>query len=370
MNILILGAGAVGIYMGGRLAEAGHGVTFIARPATAEALRAGVRLKFKSEEKTVREISVCTSPAQALASQRGSYDVLVFALKSFDTAAALSELRAATHPERTLSTLSDSRRAKWQSKHALSEVEGEPPPILCLQNGVDNEPEIARMFGAERVIAGTVTTAVSLVKAGEIVVERERGVGVALGHVLSLPLAEALAGAGFKTRTYPAVGPMKWTKLLTNLIGNATSAILDLSAAELFADPRLFAVERAMLLECLAVMRALKYEVVALPGVPTRLLAFALERLPPFVARLLVGRGVSAGRGAKMPSFHVDLHVRQRQTEVHWLNGAVVRHGAEVGVPTPVNQILTETLEALSEGRLNKEDFRRNPEALLRLING
>ena len=343
MNFLILGAGAIGIYIGGRLAEAGHGVTFIARPAAAEALRAGVRLKFKDEEKTVREISVCTSPAQALAAQRGSYDVLVFALKSFDTATALSELCAVTTT---------------------------PPPLLCLQNGVDNEPEIARMFGAEHVIAGTVTTAVSLVRAGEIVVERERGVGIALGHALSLPLAEALAGAGFKTRTYPAAGPMKWSKLFANLIGNATSAILDLSTAELFADPRLFAVERAMLLECLAVMRALKQDVVDLPGIPTRLLAFALAGLPPFLARPLVRRGVSAGRGAKMPSFHVDLHARQRQTEVHWLNGAVVRHGAQVGVPTPVNQILTETLEALSEGHLSKEDFRRKPEALLRLING
>jgi 2-dehydropantoate 2-reductase len=342
MNFLILGAGAIGIYIGGRLAEAGHGVTFIARPAAAEALRrAGVRVKFKGGEKAVREVSVFTSPAQAFAD--GSYDVLVLALKSFDTAAALSELQAVTSA---------------------------PPPILCLQNGVDNESEIARTFGAERVIAGTVTTAVSLVQAGEIVVERERGVGLALGHALSLQIMEALAGAGFKTRTYPAAGPMKWSKLLVNLIGNATSAILDLSTAELFADRRVFAIERAMLLECLAVMRALKYEVVDLPGVPVRLVAFGLERLPPFLVQPLLGRAVSSGRGKKMPSFHVDLHLRQRQTEVYWLNGAVARHGAELGVPTPVNRILTETLGALSEGRLSKEDFRRKPEALLRLING
>jgi len=47
----------------------------------------------------------------------------------------------------------------------------------------------------------------------------------------------------------------------------------------------------------------------------------------------------------------------------------VARRGAERGVPTPVNQALTNTLEALSEGKLNKEAFRRRPEALLRLIN-
>jgi len=342
MNLLILGAGAIGIYIGGRLAEAGHRVTFIARPAAAEVLRqAGVRLKFNGEEKTVRDISVCTSPAQALA--EGAYDFMVFALKSFDTTAALAELRAVTPT---------------------------PPPIVCLQNGVDNEPEIARAFGAERVIAGTVTTAVSLVKPGEIMVERERGVGLALGHALSLKITEALTSAGFKTRVYPAAGPMKWSKLLVNLIGNATSAILDLSTAELFADRRVFAIERAMLLECLAVMRALKYEGVDLPGVPVRLLAFGLEQLPPFIIQPLLGRAVSGGRGKKMPSLHIDLHSGRRPLEVRWLNGAVARHGAELGVPTPVNHILTETLEALSEGRLSQEDFRRKPEVLLRLLNG
>jgi len=341
MKILVFGAGAIGIYVGGRLAEAGHAVTFIARPAAAEALRAaGLRLKFKDRERVVKDISVAASPAQALAA--GEYDFIVLALKSFDTAAALAELRAVTPT---------------------------PPPILCLQNGVDNEPEIARVFGAEQVIAGTVTTAVSRLGPGAVSVERERGVGVALGHALSLKITEALMGAGFNVHTYPAAGPMKWSKLLVNLIGNATSAIVDLSTAEVYADRRLFAVERAMLVECLAVMRALKYEVVDLPGVPVRLIALAVERLPQFVVQPLLGRGVSAGRGGKMPSFHIDLHTRQRRTEVGWLNGAVARHGAELGVPTPVNHILTETLEALSEGRLSKEDFRRKPEALLRLMN-
>jgi 2-dehydropantoate 2-reductase len=69
-----------------------------------------------------------------------------------------------------------------------------------------------------------------------------------------------------------------------------------------------------------------------------------------------------------MPSFHIDLHSGRGQTEVRWLNGAVVRHGEQLGLPTPVNRLLTETLEGLSAGQLSNDDFRHNPEKLWRLI--
>jgi 2-dehydropantoate 2-reductase len=340
MKVLVYGAGAIGTYLGGSLADAGHKVTFLARPSAAEVLRAnGLCLKLKDGAKIIRQITVATSPNEALADE--PYDFIVFALKSYDTAAALAELRAVT---------------------------AAPPPILCLQNGVDNEPEIARVFGPDRVIAGTVTTAVSKLGVGEIVVERERGIGIALGHALSAEIAEALSGAGLKLRTYPAAGPMKWSKLLTNLIGNATSAILDLPVSEIFVDKRLFALEVTALRECLAVMRALKFAPVDLPGTPVRALAFAVERLPTFLAQTVLKRAVGASRGGKMPSFHIDLHSGRGKTEVRWLNGAVARYGAEHGVPTLINHTFTETLEALSVGQLNKEDFHRRPGALLRLI--
>ena len=343
MKVLVFGAGAIGLYVGGSLAEAGHTVTFVARPQVAEAIQgAGVRLKEKSTERTIREVPATTSPAEALAA--APHDVIVFALKSYDTAAALAQLREAT---------------------------AAPPPFLCLQNGVDNEPEIARRFGADRVIAGTVTTAVSKSGAAEITVERRRGVGIALGHPLSSQIVEALTGAGLNARAYLAPAPMKWSKLLTNLIGSATSAILDMPVAEVFADRRLFAVEVAALRECLGVVRALGFAVVDLPGTPVRALAFAVQRLPLGLAQPLLKQGAGAGRGGKMPSFHIDLHAPRGKgkTEVRWLHGAVARYGAKCGVPAPVNQRLTDTLEALSTGALQQEDFRRQPEALLRLIN-
>jgi 2-dehydropantoate 2-reductase len=337
MRVLILGAGAIGGYLGVSLAQAGHTVTYLARPATAAHLRAhGLRLTQGDRQSVIAQPNIVESATSAFSEP---HDVLVFALKSFDTASALTELRATT----------DS-----------------PPPILCLQNGVDNESEIARVFGAERVIAGTVTTAVGKRGLADFVVERQRGVGVALGQPLSERLLAALNEAGLNARGYRSEKALKWSKLLTNLVGNATSAILDLTVAEVFADARLFALEQAQLRECLRVMQALNADVVDLPGTPVRALALGAQ-LPAWLARPLLRRGLASARGSKMPSLHIDLH-GGRQTEVRWLHGAVAHHGAACGVATPVNRGLAETVDALTAGRLKPEDFQHRPDALLRLI--
>ena len=336
MRIVIIGAGAIGGYVGGSLAAAGERVTFVARPSTAAVLRAhGLRLTPGPGEATLTvQPDVAESVAEALTRPA---DLLVLAVKAQATAGALAEIAAAPSA---------------------------PPPCLCLQNGVDAEAEAAQVLGAANVLAGTVTTAVSVPEPGAVVVEKRRGVGLALGHPLSEPLLAALGGAGVRAEGYSAAGPMKWSKLLTNLLGNATSAIVDLPVSAIWADARLFAVEAAAAREALAVMRALGYGVVDLPGVPVRLLAAALG-LPGWLARPLLRRGVAGGRGAKMPSLHIDLHSGKRQTEAAWLYGAVARHGAAQGVPTPVNQGLTELMEGLSAGAVALGEFRHRPEALL-----
>jgi 2-dehydropantoate 2-reductase len=178
-------------------------------------------------------------------------------------------------------------------------------------------------------------------------------------------LVSALDQAGLNARLYPAAGPMKWSKLLTNLLGNATAAILDLGVTELFADRRLFQVEMRAWGECLAVMQALGYAPVDLPGTPVRALAWAVRTLPRPLAQPVLKRAVGGGRGGKMPSFHLDLYSGRGQTEVGWLNGAVAEHGALHGVAAPVNRRLTEILESLSSGTLDREVFRHRPEALL-----
>lgn len=342
MRFLVIGAGAIGSYVGGSLALGGHDVTFVARPNVAASIgEQGLTLTWArtGETRSTRHIAAVPTLAAALAGAH--YDSLVLAVKAYDTDAFTQELKTLT---------------------------AAPPPILALQNGVDAEAGLAAAFGAQSVIAGTVTSPVSKLSTGGVVIEKTRGMGVALGHSLARPLAAALEQSGIHTRLYPAAGPMKWSKLFTNLVGNATSAILDLPVAELFGDARLYGIEQQTLGECLTVMRGLGYPVVNLPGVPARLLAWAVTSLPSGLARPLLRRFVGAGRGSKMPSLNLDVQAGRERTEVRWLNGAVAQHGALLGIPTPVNAALTEAVEGLTAGRLKLADFRHRPEALLKLI--
>src|SRR4030095_10447275 len=117
-----------------------------------------------------------------------------------------------------------------------------------------NEPAIAEALGNDKVIYGTVTTAIGRRGAGDIVLEKLRGVGVATGHPLSEQLNSAFDKAHLNSRLYENAASMKWSKMLTNLIANPTSAILDMTAREVFANRDLYKLEIEMLRECLAVM--------------------------------------------------------------------------------------------------------------------
>jgi 2-dehydropantoate 2-reductase len=66
-----------------------------------------------------------------------------------------------------------------------------------------------------------------------------------------------------------------------------------------------------------------------------------------------------------MPSFHIDLHGGRGQSEIDYLNGAVVRSGEQLGIPTPANRVLNETLLALTRGEAPLAAFARQPERLL-----
>jgi 2-dehydropantoate 2-reductase len=348
LTILTFGAGAIGTYIGGSLALAGHMVVFVERPAVVEELRQrGLRLDLSVDRRRQSRQAFVVQPTAfvAVASLEdalkfGPFDLALFALKSFDTAPALEGMRP---------------------------FAAKLPPILCLSNGVENELLLSNALGAEKVIYGTVTSAVGRRAAGDVVLEKLRGVGIAAGHPLSTRLVSAFQDAYLNARLYPDALSMKWSKMLTNLIANATSAILDMTPAEIYAHPALYRLEMRMLAEALAVMKASKIDVVDLPATPVRLLA----RLPtlPAVIRPLARRFLAGGRGGKMPSFHIDLHSGRGQSEVEWLNGAVVRQGEKVGIPAPVNGVLTQTLLSLTRGEIPLETFARRPDQLLKITD-
>jgi len=115
------------------------------------------------------------------------------------------------------------------------------------------------------------------------------------------------------------------------------------------------------------VMEAQGIKVVDLPGTAVRALAYA-TRLPLWLSKPFLSRAAGAGRGAKMPSFHIDLHAGRGKSEVEYLHGEVVRAGQKCNVPTPVNKVLTEILLALANKEIPLEDFRHKPEKLLEKI--
>lgn len=348
LKILSFGAGAIGTYIGGSLALAGHQLVFIEQPAAAAELRSrGMRLDLSADKRRKLEGASVLDPSAFVvagsleeALRYGPYDVALFALKSFDTFAAIEGMQP----------------------HV-----GRLPPFLCLSNGVVNEQVLATMLGPERVISACVTSAVGRRNVGDIVLERLRGVGIAAGNPLSKRLVEAGNAAWLNAKAYANPTAMKWSKMLTNLVANPTSAILDMTAAQVFANPKLYKMEVQVLRECVAVMKAQNIPVVDLPGTPARALAFA-TRLPLWMSRPFLSRAAGAGRGGKMPSFHIDLHSGRGRSEVEYLHGAVVAAGEKYGVPTPANKVLCDTLMALTHGEIPLDEYARQPDKLVELV--
>ncbi|MBT3314005.1 MAG: 2-dehydropantoate 2-reductase [Anaerolineae bacterium] len=344
LKILSFGAGAIGTYIGGSLALDGHEVIFVERPNIAETLNAhGLRLDLSLDSRRntsatdlipAADLVFADSLEKAL--DYGPFDIALFALKSYDTESALE---------------------------GIAPLAEKMPPVLCLQNGVDNEPAIAEILGPENVIAGTVTSAIGRRDAGDIVLEKLRGIGIANEHPIAERLAKAMNAAFLNAKLYERAADMKWSKMLTNLVGNATSAILDMSPAELFASNDIYAFEMKMLHETLDVMDAQSIGVVNLPGTPVKALALAAKG--PVWLRPLAAKKLGGGRGGKMPSFHIDLHSGRGKSEVDYLNGAVVRAGKNAKVPTPINALLNYTLLAMTNAEIPLEDYAKKVDKLL-----
>jgi 2-dehydropantoate 2-reductase len=342
VNILVIGAGAIGCLVGGKLAQTGQTVTLVGRAQFAETVqRQGLQLSDERGAHQIRSMTAVGSMAAAYALPHAAYDLAILTVKSYDTAAALEELKVAIGA-------------------------GAAPTILSLQNGVGNEEAIADSFGLAAVIAGTITTPVSVQGPGEIRVDRPKyDLGVSAWHP-GLPADKldaaqaALQQAGFAVVRYRQAQGMKWTKLLMNMAGNATSAILDMPPEQVFAVNALIDLELAAWREGLAVMAAAKIPPVNLGSYPFAVLGPLIRFAPRRWLRPLLRRRIGGARGGKLPSLHIDLHQGKRRSEVRWLNGAIVRKGSQVGVPTPVNQVLTETLLSLVGAPQQQEQWRRN----------
>lgn len=343
----MIGAGAIGCLVGGKLALAGETVTLVGRANFAAAVAEnGLQLRTGADEQLIRTVSAVGSMADAfVSSSNAPYDLAILTVKSYDTATALEELSAAAPAQQR-------------------------PALLSLQNGVGNEEAIATAWGDAQVIAGTLTTPVSVHGPGQIRIDRPSytmGLSPWSPRTSSVLVEESHAAfvrAGFKAKLYAHAQGMKWTKLLMNMMGNATSAILDQPPAQLFADARVVDIEIGAWREALAVMAAAQIPPVNLGSYPFRWLAPLIRLAPNVLLRPILRRQVSGARGDKLPSLHIDLHQGKRKSEIGWLNGAVVTSGKAVGVSTPINAMLTDTVTALMGNAQEQESWKGNIEKL------
>jgi 2-dehydropantoate 2-reductase len=337
MRVLVVGAGAVGSWVGGWLAAGGAQVV-CAEPGTRreEIERRGLVLVSGNSVVTV-PAAVVGSAAEALAGP--PFDLVLVTVKSPHTSAVARELARAGGASR----------------------------VASFQNGVGNDEALVGALPNADVVTAVLTTGLQLPGDGAVAGSTKGGVGLASwtpGARVD-DVEGVLSAAGVAVRTYADARSLRWSKLLLNLLGSATCAALSWPPERVFADPRLVDLERRAWLEALAVMRASGLVPLDLPGYPVRRYAAASRLLPSRVLHLLLGSRLAGGRGDRLPGVAADLAAGRAATENTVLTLAVARAGERHAVSVPVSRALGELVEAIAAGRVPRDRFAGKPDALV-----
>ncbi|MGE3536703.1 MAG: ketopantoate reductase family protein [Candidatus Tectimicrobiota bacterium] len=318
MRFVICGAGALGGVLGGQLASAGFEVILIdPQEAHVAAIQAhGLRLLGVLGPHTLHVPAVLRASEVDFQAQ----DVLILAVKTFDCATALAELRQAT---------------------ALD------LPVFCAQNGVGHEALAARYF--TQVHGMTALIGAKRLRPGEVVHTGHGPLGIGTYPAGLSALAQAVTTAfdctALPVYSTPRIGPAKWYKLVLSL-NNATMGVTGLGSQEGLAQPEVRHWMAAVWEEGTQVLQAAGLTPEGPPQYWT--LAEQIERLRtgPWhdvapVSALLQGRS----------SLWQDLYHRRGMVEAADLNGVIVRLGRQHGVPTPYNRVLLELSQAMAAAR-------------------
>ena len=285
MQVAVIGAGAVGCYYGGLLLRAGHDVTFIGRQPHVDAINAhGLLLDTKTFRGHLP--AKAATDATALASP----DLVLVCVKSADTEQAGRALAGRLRPETS---------------------------VLSLQNGVDNAQRLRAVTG-HAVISAVVYVGSEMAGPGHI---RHHGGGdLAIGaSAASDALAQTLEAAGIHTTISDDIEVTLWSKLVINCAFNALSAVADISYGPMLEVEGAKDVVTRAVQEAIAVARACG---VALPD---DLLKNILN-IPTMMPQQKSSTAQDLARG--------------KPSEIDFLNGHIVRKGAELGIPTPTNHAL------------------------------
>jgi 2-dehydropantoate 2-reductase len=304
MKIAILGgAGAMGMVVGAKLAQAGQDVTLV--DVFAQAVDSintqGLRVDDKQtgEQVVVKNVKATTDPSSA-----GVQDLVMVFVKCYHTESAI---------------------------HQAAPLIGPNTTVMTIQNGWGNGPHIAGIVGEDKVVIGLTYHSATALGPGHAL---HTGKGVS--HVGELsgkitPRLEAIAAAfnaaGLITETTEQVLPEIYMKLALNCCTLPTSALLRFEAHQLVAHDG-----------TLDLMRGILREVVAVANAQGISLDY-LERWNAITALLKKAVG---GKSSMLQDVE-----KQRQTEIDVINGAIVTAGRRLGIATPYNESMVWLVKSL-----------------------
>jgi 2-dehydropantoate 2-reductase len=299
MRIAALAAGGVGGYFGARLAAAGHDVTFIARGAHRAAIeKDGLRVESPLGDVTVKPAQVSDDPAKV-----GPVDIVLFAVKLWDTEKAGEAARPLVGPKTR---------------------------VITLQNGVDSVERLTPVVGVDHVVGGVAYIATVIAEPG-LIQHTSRFAIIRCGFPdrRSDPVLAAFADSAQKAGIDIAVAEdievERWKKFVFLSSMAAVNGATRQAIGPILADPDTRGLLQNLLREVVAVAMAKGVKLTA--DFADDRLRFA-ETVPP---------------GMKASMLH-DLE-RGNRLELDWLCGKTVALGRELGVPTPVSETVYAALK-------------------------
>ncbi len=305
MRITIMGSGGVGGYFGGRLAQAGHEVSFVARGAHLQALRRhGLRVLSPLGDLHLPQVRAVETPAEIAGA-----DVVLFGVKLWDTV--------------------DAAQSLWP-------LLANDTVVISFQNGVVKDELLRDTLGAHHVAGGVAYIASHIAEPGVI---RHGGTMARLvfgefdgsASPRLQAFAAACAEAGIDHELSPRIRQAQWEKFVFLVGLSATTTLARLPIGRIRSHPRAHAFLHDVMDEVVKVARA---EGVSLPPeYAENRLAFA-DTLPETMTS----------------SMHHDLE-RGNRLELPWLSGDVVERGRRLGVPTPCNRAVVDMLSLHADGR-------------------
>lgn len=337
LRLVVMGAGAVGGYIGGQLARAGYRVALIdAWAEHVEQIKAhGIRLSDPLGSVVVRAEAMHLHEVQSLI--RDPVDIAFVCTKSYDTA--------------------------WNAMMIRPYLR-ESGCVVSVQNSL-NEHEIAAVVGADRTL-GCIASTISVSATGPGVIERARvpggeaytvfRVGEMHGRVTprALQIAEVLSSVDSSKVTSNLWGE-RWAKLVTNSMHHGILGATGIHDHQLMQDPQTRSLAIRCAGEAIRVAQALGHELEPILRMPPALWCAAADGKPAALSEIEAGwkKWMERSREPHYGSVGQDL-VKSRRTEIDYTCGYVATMGQQVGQPAPTHAILADLVKQVERGELTR----------------